>query len=231
MNELVNNKNFFSKIVSFLRERHKQFILLTIILIVFYGLLQFYFISQKNKILDTSINYNNTFMKKIDGNFQEDINALTLEENFFGILALLEKIKIDVSNNDLYSANEIYLKILERKDISNLYKTAISIHGSYLFLDQINSVKEVKIKLNLDEIKIIEFIENFLTYVDPSFESYEGFKLEISYLLSVVNQDNEGELKVNEESNNLYKLIQENVNIPSSIKERIKKIHEFKNYK
>jgi len=231
MNELVNNKNFFTKALSLLREKYKFFLILTIILIAIYGILHLYFIGQKNKILITSINYNNAFSNKLDNSFQEDINTLSLEKNFFGILALLEKIKIDISKNDFYSANETYLNLLDQNDISELYKTAIAIHGSYLFLDQLALLNKKSIKLNLDGLKIIEFVENLLSHVDPSFEFYDGFKLEILYLLSVVRQEDENKLTVNEESNDLYKLIQENIKIPSSIKDRVKKIHEFKNYK
>ena len=231
MNELINNKNFFAKTLSFLRKKYKFFLILTIILIIIYGILQLYFVNQKNKILNTSINYNNTFFNKLDSNFQEDINKLSFEKNFFGILALLEKIKIDLSKGDFYSANKTYVNLLEKNDISQLYKTAIAIHGSYLFLDLLNTLTDTSIKLNLDELKIIEFIENLLLFVDPSFESYDGFKLEILYLLSIIKQDNREEFTLNEESKNLYKLIQENIKIPSSIKERIKKIHEFKTYR
>ena len=231
MNELINNKNIFSKIISFSRKKYKWVIILAIVLIVFYGILQFYLIEQKNKVLRTSINYNNTFSNKLDGNFDEDINLLSLENNFFGVLALLEKIKNSFSKDDFNSANETYLKILEKNNISNLYKTAIAIHGAYFFLDQINQSGEEPIKLNLDELKIIEFINNLLLYVDPSFESYSGFKLEILYLLSIVGEENEDKKTVEAKRNDLYKLIQENPKIPSSIKERIKIIHEFKTYK
>ena len=231
MNELINNKNFFAKTLSFLRKKYKFFLILTIILIVIYGILQVYFVNQKNKILTTSINYNNTFFNKSDNDFQENINKLSLEKNFFGILALLEKIKINLSKGDFYTANEAYVNLLEKNDINKLYKTAIAIHGSYLFLDELNTLTDTSINLNLDELKIIEFIENLLLFVDPSFESYDGFKLEISYLLSIIKQDSTDEFRLNEESQNLYKLIQENIKIPSSIKERIKKIHEFKTYR
>ena len=231
MNEFINNKNIFSKIISFFRKKYKWVVILAIFLIVFYGILQFYLIEQKNKVLRTSINYNNTFSNKLDGNFDEDINLLSLENNFFGVLALLEKIKNSFSKDDFNSANETYLKILEKNNISSLYKTAIAIHGSYFFLDQINQSGEESIKLNLDELKIIEFINNLLLYVDPSFESYSGFKFEILYLLSIVGKENEDKKTVEAKRNDLYKLIQENPKIPSSIKERIKIIHEFKTYK
>ena len=231
MNELVDNNNFFSKALNALKARYKLVIILITTLIIFYGILQLYFISQKNKILSASINFNNTFSNKLDDNFQENINSLSLEKNFFGILALLEKIKIDISKDNLDSANKTYLMLMEKNDISDLYKTAIAIHGSYLFLDQINPLREVSTKLNLDELKIIKFIDNLLLFVDPSFESYDGLKLEILYLLSIVKQVNEGELTISEESKNLYESIIENTKIPSSIKERIKKIHEFKTYK
>jgi len=231
MNEPLNNKNFFAKLLSYVRKKYKIFILLAIALIAFYIILNIFFISQKNKILSSSINYNNTFSKKQDDNFQKEISLLSLETNFFGILALLEKIKIDMSKDDFYTANEAYLTLLEKNDISDLYKTAIAIHGSYLFLDQLNPLNPGELKLSLDELKIIEFIENFLLFVDPSFDSYESFRFEILYLLSIIKQDNVDKLIFSEESKNLYKIIQENVKIPSSTKERIKKIHEFKAYK
>jgi hypothetical protein len=231
MNELVNNKNFFAKALSFIRKKYKLFTILIFFLVVLYGILNLYLISQKNIILSTSINFNNTFSNKQDSSFQKEISLLALEKNFFGILALLEKIKIDLSKNEIYAANDTYLNLLKNNSISELYKTAIAIHGSYLFLDQLNPTNQATFKLSLDELKIIKFIENLLSFVDPSFESYDSFRFEILYLISIIKQDNIDTLTFSEESINLYKLIQENVKIPSSIKERIKKIHEFKTYK
>jgi hypothetical protein len=231
MNELVNNKNFFAKALSFIRKKYKLFTILIFFLVVLYGILNLYLISQKNIILSTSINFNNTFSNKQDSSFQKEISLLALEKNFFGILALLEKIKIDLSKNEIYAANDTYLNLLKNNSISELYKTAIAIHGSYLFLDQLNPTNQATFKLSLDELKIIKFIENLLSFVDPSFESYDSFRFEILYLISIMKQDNIDTLTFSEESINLYKLIQENVKIPSSIKERIKKIHEFKTYK
>ena len=231
MNELVNNKNFFAKTLSFIRKKYKLFTILIFFLVVLYGILNLYLISQKNIILSTSINFNNTFSNKQDSSFQKEISLLALEKNFFGILALLEKIKIDLSKNEIYAANDTYLNLLKNNSISELYKTAIAIHGSYLFLDQLNPTNQATFKLSLDELKIIKFIENLLSFVDTSFESYDSFRFEILYLISIMKQDNIDTLTFSEESINLYKLIQENVKIPSSIKERIKKIHEFKTYK
>ena len=122
MNEIINNKNFFAKTLSFLREKYKFFLILTIILIIIYGILQLYLVNQKNKILTTSINYNNTFFNKLDSNFQEDINKLSLEKNFFGTLALLEKIKIYLSKGDFYNANKNVAKerIFRSKETRNI---------------------------------------------------------------------------------------------------------------
>ena len=51
---------------------------------------------------------------------------------------------------------------------------------------------------------------------------------EISYLIAVINNDQNLNF---DEINFLYKQIQVNDKISSSIKERIKKIHEFQKYK
>ena len=82
---------------------------------------------------------------------------------------------------------------------------------------------------NEKEITII--INNFLTYIDTNISSYLGFKLEILYLLSVIKQDMNDDLLINDETQNLYKQIQENDKISTSLKERVNKIHEYQKYK
>ena len=84
---------------------------------------------------------------------------------------------------------------------------------------------------NENNIDIPEKINNFLLFIDPSLDLYNGFKLEILYLLSIIEQDKNAETQFNEETKKLYKAIQENDKISSSLKERVKKIHEYQKYK
>ena len=101
-----------------------------------------------------------------------------------------------------------YLNLLNNKNLDNIYKTLLAIHASYNLLDKIDSKN------------IIELI----SYVDISLESFEGYRLEILYLLSLIQRD------INN-ANSLFDEIINNDKISSSIKERVKKINGFEKYK
>ena len=66
-------------------------------------------------------------------------------------------------------------------------------------------------------------IHDLLSYVDSDFESFEGYHLEILYLLSLTQGDT---IK----TNSLYNEIISNDKISLSIKERVKKINGFEKY-
>ena len=58
-----------------------------------------------------------------------------------------------------------------------------------------------------------------------------GFRLEILYLLSIIEQDIADKVNVSEQTEVIYQQIQENDKISTSLKQRVKKIHEFQKYK
>ena len=183
-----------------------------------------------NKILNTSIEYDSIFLNNSSENFESIIDKISNEKNFYGILASLEKIKLQLSNKKFKEANDAYKKLLQNKNITNIYKSAIAIHASYSLLKQIDIIKDFSLKR--DDIKTIsENIESYLLFVDQNLESYQGFKLEILFLLSIIEQDLNKQLLISETTNNLYKKIQENEKIQLSIKERVNKIYEFQKYK
>ena len=80
-------------------------------------------------------------------------------------------------------------------------------------------------------IEINKFIDNLLHYIDSNIDSYMGYKLEILFLLSIMKQDYNSDLLIKDEVINLYNQIQDNDKISSSLKERVKNIHEFQKYK
>ena len=96
---------------------------------------------------------------------------------------------------------------MNNKNIDNLYKTLLAVHGSYNLLDKINNEKIVKL----------------ISYIDETFDSFIGYRLELLYLLSINNRN------INK-TNSLFKQIIENDKISLSIKERVKKINEFEKY-
>ena len=231
MNEIINKESYFYKILAILKQNYKILIFSVILVLVFLGTLQFYFLYQNNHILKTSIKYNSAKSSSSIDNRIEIFNQLSLEKNFYGVLATLEKIQIKLKSNDINSANEDYLNLLKRKNFSKLYKATIALHGSYSFLNQLKNIDNLT-SINSENYKNIkEKINIFLTFIDPSLESYNGFKLEILYLLSIAEQDKNNETEFNNETKNIYKAIQENDKISSSLKERVKKIHEFQKNK
>ena len=60
--------------------------------------------------------------------------------------------------------------------------------------------------------------------MDQSLIEYNGHKLEILYLISIIEKDKK-------KSENLYNEITNDINISSSFKERVKKINKYKKYK
>jgi len=222
MNEVGYIENYFKKIQNNLKQNYKPIVVIILVILSVASLTQFYFYNKNNEILKNSIEFNLAKSSNSQNNFKVIIDKLSQEKGFYGVLATLEKINIKLKEGDIITVNEEYLRLLEQSKLSKLYKGAIATHGAYSFLNIINKN---------NEIEITTLINNFLSYIDPSLLSYEGFKLEILYLLSVIKQDNNKDILVNDEALKLYKQIQENDKISSSLKERVKQIHEYQKYK
>ena len=135
------------------------------------------------------------------------MNEIAETRSFYGLLASLELINNKINHNQYNESYEDYLKLLNNKNIDNLYKTLLAVHGSYNLLDKISNEK----------------IDKLLTYIDESIDSFIGYRLELLYLLSINNED------INK-ANSLYEQIIKDDRISLSIKERVKKINEFEKY-
>ena len=140
--------------------------------------------------------------------FLETMNSISKDKSFYGLLASMELINNKIINKEYEESYDDYLILLNRKNVDNIYKNILGIQASYNLLNNISS----------DKILIL------LSYVDESFESFVGFRLEILYLLSLTEKNNE-------ETKSLYDEIIENDIVSASIKERVKKINEFEKNK
>ena len=135
------------------------------------------------------------------------MNFIAKDKSFYGLIASMEIINKNIENKNYNDSFNEYLILLNSKNVDNLYKTLLAINASYSLLDKIDSKK----------------IYDLLSYVDENFESFEGYHLEILYLLSLT----QGDIK---KTNSLYNEINSNDKISSSIKERVKKINGFEKY-
>ena len=221
MNETTKKINFFNKSQVFIKNYYKRILILLPILLAFFLIFQFYVFYINNQILKTSIEFNFAHSSNSPMDFQELMKQMSGQKNFYGVLATLESIKIKLNNEDINSSNDEYLKLLNQKNLNSIYVSAIATHASYSFLDKINkdNEKDIVIKVN-----------NFLSFIDSSLEFYEGFILEIQYLLSIINQDNNNDSFIYDETQKIYKNIMDNDKVSASLKERVKTIHESQKY-
>ena len=129
-------------------------------------------------------------------------------KNLYGLIASLEIINYNLKNEKYKKSYEDYILLLNNKNFNTLYITFIAIHGSYNLLNKIDSEK----------------ILILLTYVDKSLESFMGHYFEILYMLSFTHDSND-------KIQSLYNEIINHDKISASIKERVRKLNEFKKYK
>ena len=222
----MNNIDIKNNLINQIKEKYKIIIGIILFIFLLVIIIQVYFYYNNKKILDTSIIYNETKSDFKNNEFISLLDEISKEKNFYGVLAKIDKINLKLSNNELDSAYQDYITLLNQSNLANLYKSTISIQASYNFLrllseeSNMNKLSEFKTKIN-----------KLLSFVDPSIDSFNGFNLEILYLLSILEQDFSNSLSLSNESQDLYQQIQEGDRISAFIKERVKKINDFQKYK
>lgn len=207
MNKIASKVNFFSAIQNLIKQNVKVIIFFALIIVLVFAGFQIYFFNKNKKILELSIAYNDSKYSSSQMDFIGHMNEIAETKSFYGLLASLELINNKINNNKYNESYEDYLKLLNNKNIDNLYKTLLAVHGSYNLFDKINNEK----------------IDKLITYIDESIDSFAGYHLELLFLLSV----NNGNIN---KINSLYEQIIKDDRISLSIKERVKKINEFEKY-
>ena len=207
MNNTARKVNLFSVIQNLIKQNVKAIIFFVVVIIIVIAGLQIYFFYKNKKILELSILYNDAKFSNSQMDFIEHMNEIAKTNSFYGLFASLELINNKINNNKYNESYDDYIKLLNNKNIDNLYKTLLAVHGSYNLLDKINNEK----------------IDKLLTYTDESLDSFIGYRLELLFLLSV----NTGNIN---KINSLYEQIIKDDRISLSIKERVKKINEFEKY-
>ena len=222
MNNIDINNNFINQI----KEKYKIIIGIVLFIFLLVIMIQVYSFYNNKMILDTSIVYNQ-IKTDLENNESTDLlNEISKEKNFYGVLAKIDIINLKLNNNELESAYQDYITLLNQNNLDNLYKSTIGIQASYNFL-RLLSHESHKNKFTEFKTKITDL----LSFVDPSIDTYIGFNLEILYLLSIFEQDFSSSLSLSNESKNLYQQIQEGDRVSAFIKERVKKINDFQKYK
>ena len=219
MNEIVKN-NFFNNFKDLVLKNIKNIVIVFILLFITFITYQVYSYYKIINIKNTSIEFFNLINSQ-DIN-SEIFNELKKNDNIFSTLTALKQIQISNENKNFSVSNEIYKEVLLNESLGKLYSSSIAAHASYTL---INASYEENTKDYINDISL--FIDN----ISDDLENYISLKKELAYLLEVTETDlNKTNYSKNSELIDLYNEIQNSDIISSSVKERVKKIHEFHLY-
>ena len=219
MNNTNITKNNFLKVISnFAKDNLKTIIISLLIIFLIFLIYQGYSFYEKNKLNKLSISYFEN--KDIEDELTQisELNSIIKENSFYSLLSKLELINKHIEKNEFDKSIELYNEILSSKDLDSNYIAVIAIKGAYQLVD-------IAIEYNNNEY--INVINKFISLIDDNLDNYQGNKNELLYLTSILSLNDDSSYKNNSELLSLYENIISNDNISSSIKERVKKIHEF----
>ena len=221
MKEINNKKNIITNFQNFIFSNARVLIISTLSLIILFISFQTYnyFSIQAQK--KTSIN----FFNSIENNNEiiENLNDIKNDDNIFSILSSLKLIEKSNEKNNFGISNELYKEIILSDKLDDLYKSSISAHASYTLINA--SYLE-------NTINYIDDISFYIGNINDNLESFFSIKKELEYLLIVMEVDIiKSEYKNNIKAQETYDSIYNSSLISSSVKERVKKIHEYQLYK
>ena len=221
MNEKNKNNNVFKKIQNFIFANYIQILISLVILLILFIGYQTYNYFKIRDIKNSSISFFNT----IEVN-QDDFSGLeTLIDNndIYSSLSKLKLIQKNIETNNFGYVNDLYKDLILSSDLNKLYKSAIAVHAAYTFINA-SYYKKSDIYLN--------DISNYINNISDEIDSYFSIKKELEYLLIVTEIDlNKSKYNNNSKALDKYNEIFNSSLVSNSIKERVKKIHEFQLYK
>jgi hypothetical protein len=219
----IDKKSFLTQLNNILRSNIRNIIILLSICFSFFIIYQVYTLYKSNKIKNHSIEFFNNQNLEDQNLINETILKLSKENGFYGILSKLELIQKYISDQNYEDVKYVYNELLNDKNLNKTYRSAIATKASYEFID-INFSN-----LSKDYINIIK---DFISSIDDELINFQGVKLELNYLVSILNieMNNLNYLNNNEAVDLFNTLISSDVT-STTIKERVNKIHEYFIYK
>ena len=192
--------NYFILFTRYIKNNYKIFSTALVAMFILFLSYQYYsYITIKN-IHKNSITYFNA--KDLDPNhdFYKMMEKLYLNKDFYSVVSTLEIININLEINNFSLAENLYLKLLNDKNLEPVYIAAVASHASYSFLNAL---------FDNSNMNFVSNINNFIHYINDSLDSYKGIKLELKYLLAIaeqdqnnISQDNNLNINIQEKNNN-----------------------------
>ena len=221
MNQENKNQNLFKKFQNFIFKNYIQLIIsLVILLIIFIGFQTYNYLKIQD-IKNSSINFFDIIQD--DQNDLSSLENIIDEDNIFSILSKLKLIQKNNKNKNFSYSNELYKELLASSNLDDLYKTSIAANASYTMINA--SYEE-------NTNKYLNDITSYINNISDELDGYFSIKKELEYLLIVTEIDlNKSQYDNNSIVLDKYNEIFNSSLVSISIKERVKKIHEFQLYK
>ena len=216
---LVNKKSFLSQITEIVKTNIRNIIILLCLCFVLFLSFQIYSFYISNKIQKNSISFFSAQNNDDKNVITDTITKLSDENTFYGVLAKLELIDLNLKQNNIQETVSMYLEVINTNNLDAVYKSAIASKASYQLID-----------INLEDLSsdYLNIINDFIFYIDDETDSYKGVKLELQYLTKILEAEkNSIDYSSFNEANDIYENIMISDVVSSAIKERVNKIHEF----
>ena len=220
MSEESKNINLFKNIQKFVMKNIKLIIITLIIIFILFIGFQIFNYFKIQQIKKSSIIFFNSIQEN-QSDFSQ-IENLLKSEGFFSILSKLKLIQKNNDDKNFSYSNELYKEIILSSKLDNLYKTSIAVNASYTL---INASYEENTNNYLSDIAI------YINNINDELDEYFSLKKELEFLLIITEIDlNKLEYKNNSKALDKYNEIFSSSLVSASVKERVKKIHEFQLY-
>ena len=216
---VVNKKSFLSQVTEIVKTNIRNIIILLSLCFVLFLSFQIYSFYISNKIQKNSISFFAAQNTDDTNVITDTITKLSNDNTFYGVLAKLELIDLTLKQNNIEDSISMYREIINQNNLESVYKSAIASKASYQLID-----------INFENLSLnyLNIINDFISYIDDETASYKGIKLELKYLIKILEAEkNSINYSSFNEVNDVYENIMSSDVVSSAIKERVNKIHEF----
>ena len=216
---VVNKKSFLSQVTEIVKTNIRNIIILLSLCFVLFLFFQIYSFYISNKIQKNSISFFAAQNTDDTNVITDTITKLSNDNTFYGVLAKLELIDLTLKQNNIEDSILMYLEVINQNNLQSVYKSAIASKASYQLID-----------INFENLSLnyLNIINDFISYIDDETDSYKGIKLELKYLIKILEvEKNSIDYSSFNEVSDIYENIMSSDVVSSAIKERVNKIHEF----
>ena len=220
MSDDYSNNNIIKTIQLIVVKNFKLLLVVFIAVFLFFILFQTYSYFNILNIEKNSINFFNS--TELNEDALNDLEKLIENNNIFSTLSSLKIIQYNNEINNFEYSNKLYRNLVESNQLDNLYKSSIAAHATYTLINA------TYIENTTNYFEDIAF---YISNISDELDEYHSIKKELNYLNQLIQIDiNDLNYKNNSEVIDLYNEISESDLISSSVKERVKNIHEFQLY-